>query len=683
MNLTVAEQAFMDRSPHSVLKYENEKIPIIEVKNIYELGKIVSQRFIEWVRVNPNGVVALPTGKTPEFFIKTLEKYKKNWNEPSVQEELKQSGITGTFPSTEGLHFVMLDEFFPMASTHRNSFCRYIRTFYVDLLGIKHENMLTFDVVQEGALSAEDLNVFDGVDVDLTLLHREPTNATENIQKDVLLKAAKYCQVYEDKVKALGGIGFFLGGIGPDGHVAFNQEGHPLDSVTRLVNFNYPSAAQAASDLGGIKNARGKAAFTIGMATISAKDDAVVIIMAAGEGKATVVKAAVEGSMHPDRPASALQGHKGAKFYLTEGASSQLTARKAHRLNNADPAVCLSFALGHFAGLDCPGGADPAFSGRPPTDYVLVETFLYELSLKRATAVHLLKVTDIAADQEESRFRYPAFLSDASSLAVLVACAARRLRDKVAAGLRACSPKYLNILHTAPHHDDIMLSYHGTMHEMLGRRPVVHDLQATSDINANSGHANVTVSTASAGTGAAGASASAGASGDVMAVNAAPASPDAAAARTRDRGFSVDISTQLGEKHGGNINFFAYLTSGFHSVDDKFIGNLCRKVLAVDARSTDAQAKEPVTVLKSIVHDGLLTTDYDTIMSHFRRAFVARDEAHMDFVELIIFLRKVAEVWNVPSTLAYRLLDVAVTERVEWILNDFLANHSPGDGIPK
>lgn len=59
-----------------------------------------------------------------------------------------------------------------------------------------------------------------------------------------------------------------LGGIGPDGHIAFNQQDQPLDSRTRLVNFNYPTAAAAAGDLGGIEKARGKAAVTIGLNTI-------------------------------------------------------------------------------------------------------------------------------------------------------------------------------------------------------------------------------------------------------------------------------------------------------------------------------------------------------------------------------------------------------------------------------
>lgn len=49
-------------------------------------GKIVSLRFLEWVRANPTGVVALPTGRTPEFFIKTLDRYKTHWHTPEVRK---------------------------------------------------------------------------------------------------------------------------------------------------------------------------------------------------------------------------------------------------------------------------------------------------------------------------------------------------------------------------------------------------------------------------------------------------------------------------------------------------------------------------------------------------------------------------------------------------------------------
>ncbi|KAJ1384385.1 hypothetical protein B484DRAFT_440524, partial [Ochromonadaceae sp. CCMP2298] len=50
--LSEVEKSFLARSGHQGF-YSTEHIPAIEVTNIYELGKLVSQRFIEWVRLNP------------------------------------------------------------------------------------------------------------------------------------------------------------------------------------------------------------------------------------------------------------------------------------------------------------------------------------------------------------------------------------------------------------------------------------------------------------------------------------------------------------------------------------------------------------------------------------------------------------------------------------------------------
>ena len=76
--------------------YNGEKVATIEVQNIYELGRLVALRFLEWVRDNPSGVVALPTGRTPEYFIKTLDLLKNNWNDPLMQQSLKEEGYIGS-----------------------------------------------------------------------------------------------------------------------------------------------------------------------------------------------------------------------------------------------------------------------------------------------------------------------------------------------------------------------------------------------------------------------------------------------------------------------------------------------------------------------------------------------------------------------------------------------------------
>ena len=67
--------------------------------------------------------------------------YTKKYDFPNLAQGVK-------FPDTSNLTFVMLDEFFPMLPSHKNSFCHYISLFYVSVLGIKEENVLKFDYVK-------------------------------------------------------------------------------------------------------------------------------------------------------------------------------------------------------------------------------------------------------------------------------------------------------------------------------------------------------------------------------------------------------------------------------------------------------------------------------------------------------------------------------------------------------
>ena len=138
MQSSIVESIFLKESNRQRF-YQGENVPSIEVENIYQLGKLVALRFLEWVIAHPLGVVALPTGKTPEYFIKTLEFYKNNWSTREVRDEIQKYGIPTSamvkFPDTTGLTFVMLDEFFPMPSSHKNSFCHYVSVFYTSVLG--------------------------------------------------------------------------------------------------------------------------------------------------------------------------------------------------------------------------------------------------------------------------------------------------------------------------------------------------------------------------------------------------------------------------------------------------------------------------------------------------------------------------------------------------------------------
>lgn len=80
---------------------------------------------------------------------------------------------------------------------------------------------------------------------------------------------------------------------------------------------------------------------------------------------------------------------------------------------------------------------------------------------------------------------------------------------------------------------------------------------------------------------------------------------------------------------------------------------------------------------------GELARDYDDLMGAFHNAFFAKDMVTMDYIEQVIFLRKVAEVWNIAPLQSYAELSAQLAEKVRWLIEEYLPNHNPGDNIPK
>ena len=167
--------------------------------------------------------------------------------------------------------------------------------------------------------------VFPDSKVDLTLRFREYKTPLEKLQQESIYLIDQWCGEYEAKIREKGGIGFFLGGIGPDGHIAFNTRGSDIFSTTRLTETNFETQAVAAGDLGGIEISANRLVITIGLDTIVHNPDAVAIIIAAGEAKAGIVKESLEQSMTNIYPATVLQKLKNGRFYITKGAGSKLT----------------------------------------------------------------------------------------------------------------------------------------------------------------------------------------------------------------------------------------------------------------------------------------------------------------------------------------------------------------------
>ncbi len=301
-------------------------IPYLTVANFPKLGLLTALRFLEWVSENPSGVISLPTGKTPEYFIFWTKHVLGKWDTPEGKKFREENGLKiGKKPVLSDLHFVQIDEFYPIRSNQHNSFYHYVKKYYIRDFGLDDTKGLFINCDSISLAGDKHFTeVFPNGIVDLGLRYREPKTTQEKLQQESIFLLDDWCTAYEQKIREMGGIGFFLGGIGPDGHIAFNTRGSDHHSTTRLTHTNFETQAVAAGDLGGIEISKNRLVITIGLQTITYNPDATAIIFAAGEAKAPMVADALEKPPSNLFPATALSNLKNARFYLTTGAASML-----------------------------------------------------------------------------------------------------------------------------------------------------------------------------------------------------------------------------------------------------------------------------------------------------------------------------------------------------------------------
>ncbi|MFA7419646.1 MAG: glucosamine-6-phosphate deaminase [Melioribacteraceae bacterium] len=420
------EQHYLSLSGKEFIYRPVEKLPVIQVDSFPELGKMTALRFIEWVLENPNGVISLPTGKTPEHFIKWVAKIIKEWDTEPIQKILNEVGIKDVAkPSLENLRFVQIDEFYPIDSGQHNSFHYYIQNFYFRLWGLNPKNALLMNINEIPTANGLPLNeVFPDQKVDLSLRTRWAGSRLERLQKETIEILDEYCSSYERKIREIGGIGFFLGGIGPDGHIGFNVQGSDHFSTTRLISTNYETQAAAATDLGGIEVARNRLVITIGLETIAYNKDATAIIIAAGEAKANIVRDSIQNDVSNKYPATALQKLENARFYLTHGAALRLSERRYVEVTNESPITQHS-----------------------------IERSVINLVVEKSKRLSRLteddfkenKITDLVLD---SLGKSPDDITKEIE---------GNIKTRLENGMKVVENEV--IFHTAPHHDDIELAY--------------------------------------------------------------------------------------------------------------------------------------------------------------------------------------------------------------------------------
>lgn len=209
---------------------------------------------------------------------------------------------------------------------------------------VSFENVVTFNMDEYIGI-AEDhpesyhsfmwSNFFQHVDIDKKNVHILNGNA-KNLSKE--------CEDYEAAIKLVGGIHLFLGGIGPDGHIAFNEPGSSLASRTRIKTLTYDTMTANARFFDNDISKVPKTALTVGVATVL--DAAEVLIIISGYKKARALAMAVEGGLNHMWTVSALQLHPRGIIVCDDESTMELKVAtvkyfKEIESANLDPAAML------------------------------------------------------------------------------------------------------------------------------------------------------------------------------------------------------------------------------------------------------------------------------------------------------------------------------------------------------
>ncbi|CAB3402200.1 unnamed protein product [Caenorhabditis bovis] len=187
---------------------------------------------------------------------------------------------------------------------------KYVKTFNMDeYVGLPRDH-------PESYHSFMFRNFFKHIDID-------PENV--NILDGNTDNHTKECESYEKKIEEAGGIDLFIGGIGPDGHIAFNEPGSSLSSLTRIKTLNADTIQANARFFGGDLSKVPTQALTVGVQTVMNARE--VMILITGSHKALALHQAIECGISHMCTVSAMQMHKCAVFVADEDATLELKVK--------------------------------------------------------------------------------------------------------------------------------------------------------------------------------------------------------------------------------------------------------------------------------------------------------------------------------------------------------------------
>ncbi len=263
----------MLQSTHRPLIFKEKKFMRIIIHNNYQaLSKWVAYYVAKKIKdFNPTKdnpfVLGLPTGSSP---IGTYQHLVKLYKEGKL--------------SFQNVITFNMDEYVGISEDHPESYHYFMNHYFFSHINIPHEN----------------INILNGNAKDLK----------------------KECKDFEKKIKKVGGIHLFLGGIGPDGHIAFNEPGSSLTSRTRIKTLTYDTQLANSRFFDNDINKVPKTALTVGVGTVMDAEEVLIIVN--GYKKAHALQKVVEEGVNHMWTISMLQLHEHAIIAVDDEATMEM-----------------------------------------------------------------------------------------------------------------------------------------------------------------------------------------------------------------------------------------------------------------------------------------------------------------------------------------------------------------------
>ena len=252
------------------------------------------------------------------------------WTANYIARRIREAGPTKVKPFVLGL---------PTGSSPEGTYQELIRLYKRGAISFEH--VITFNMDEYVGIPQDHpqsyhtfmwKNFFSYVDIDPAHVNILNGNAPDLTAE---------CIRYEERIREVGGIDLFLGGIGSDGHIAFNEPGSSLASRTRIKTLTYDTIIANSRNFDNDVTLVPRTALTVGVQTIM--DARTVLVMVNGHAKAVALQKTVEEGVNHMWTCSVLQTHPQAIIVCDEDAIHELkvgTVRyfKDIEKNELDPA---------------------------------------------------------------------------------------------------------------------------------------------------------------------------------------------------------------------------------------------------------------------------------------------------------------------------------------------------------